>query len=64
MSSNIKSGKEVIDEFFADVMKLKGVDDNIVKKLMYLYQEDKLTDTNVQNELDQLLQDELDRNEV
>jgi hypothetical protein len=60
MSDEIKTGKEVIDEFFADIMNIKGVDEKIVANLTSLYNEGKLTDTNIQNAMDQLLQEELD----
>lgn len=63
MSDVIKSGKEVIDEFFAEIIKIEGVDENTVEKLTSLYSEGKLTDTNIQNALEQLLQEELDTTE-
>lgn len=63
MSDEIKSGKKVIDEFFAEIMNIKGVDKKTVEKLTALYSEGKLTDTNIQNAMGQLLQEELDTNE-
>ena len=60
MSDEIKSGKEVIDEFFAEIMNIEGVDKKTVEKLTSLYTEGKLTDTNIQNVMEQLLQEELD----
>jgi len=60
MSDEIKSGKEVIDEFFAEIMNIEGVDKKTVEKLTSLHSEGKLTDTNIQNVMEQLLQDELD----
>ena len=59
MSEEIKSGKEVIDEFFAEVMNIEGVDKKTVEKLTSLYREGKLTDTNIENAMGQLLQEEL-----
>ncbi len=59
MSDEIKSGKEVIDEFFAEIMNIAGVDKKTVEKLTSLYSEGKLTDINVQNAMEQLLQEEL-----
>jgi len=61
MSDKTKSGREVIDEFFANILNMEGVDEKTVKKLTSLYSEEKLTDTNIQNAMDQLLQEELDR---
>ncbi len=63
MSDGIKSGKEVIDEFFAEIMNIKGVDKKTVEKLTTLYGEGKLTDTNIDNAMGQLLQEELDKTE-
>lgn len=63
MSDEIKSGKKVIDEFFAEIMNIEGVDKKTVEKLTALYREGKLTDTNIQNAMGQLLQEELDTNE-
>ncbi len=59
MGEETKSGKEVISEFFAEIKTLKGVDENIAEKLISLHNEGKLTDTNIQNAMEQLLQEEL-----
>jgi len=63
MSNKIKSGKNVIDEFFAEIMNIEGVDKRTVEKLTSLYSEGKLTDTNIQNAMEQLLQEELNKTE-
>lgn len=54
MAENVKSGKEILDDFFNGIEKIENVDADIAKLLQRLYQEDKLTDTNVKNELQQL----------
>ncbi len=59
MSNEIKSGKQVIDEFFAEIMNIEGIDKKTVEKLAFLYSEGKLTDTNIENAMGQLLQEEL-----
>jgi hypothetical protein len=59
MSDEIKSGKQVIDEFFAEIMNIEGVDKKTVEKLTFLHSEGKLTDTSIENAMDQLLQEEL-----
>ena len=61
MSDETKSGREVIDEFFTEILNIEGVDEKTVEKLISLYSEEKLTDTNIQNAMEQLLQEELDR---
>ena len=60
MNDKIKSGKEVIDEFFAELMNIEGVDKKTAEKLTSLYHGEKLTETNIQNAMEQLLQEELD----
>jgi len=63
MSDKIKSGKNVIDEFFKEIMNIEGVDKRTVEKLTSLYSEGKFTDTNIQNAMEQLLQEELNKTE-
>ena len=63
MSDEIKTGKEVIDEFFAEIMNIEGIDKKTVAKLTSLYNEGKLTNTNIQNAMDQIFQEELDTTE-
>jgi tRNA(Phe) wybutosine-synthesizing methylase Tyw3 len=54
MAENVKSGKEILDDFFNGIEKIENVDSDIAKMLDRLYQDDKLTDTNVKNELQKL----------
>ena len=61
MSDETKSGREIIDEFFAEIVNIEGVGEKTVMKLVSLYSEKKLTDTNIQNAMEQLLREELDR---
>ena len=61
MSDETKSGREVIDEFFTEILNIEGVDEKTVEKLVFLYSEEKLTDTNIENAMEQLLQEELDK---
>lgn len=61
MSANIKSGKDVIDEFFAEILNVEGVDEKTIQKLLSLHNEKKLTDTNIQNAMEQLLQEQLNK---
>lgn len=63
MNDRIKSGKQVIDDFFSEIMNIDGVDKQTVKKLASLYCEGKLTDTNIENAMSQLLQEELSTTE-
>jgi Glu-tRNA(Gln) amidotransferase subunit E-like FAD-binding protein len=64
MNDEVKSGKQVIEEFFSQIEDLEGLDENTVKLLLDLHSEGKLTDTNIQNALSELLQNELKKAEV
>ena len=59
MNDEIKSGKDVIDEFFSGILNVEGVDPKTGEKLVELYKENKLTDSNIQNALEELKQSEL-----
>ena len=59
MSEEIKSGKDVIDEFFSEIYNTDNVDEKTVEALVSLYGEGKLTDKNIQNVLEDLVQQEL-----
>jgi hypothetical protein len=37
MENQIKSGKDVIDEFFAEILNIEGTDETTVNKLIELY---------------------------
>jgi hypothetical protein len=54
MADKVKSGKEILDDFFDGIEEIENVDKDIAKMLSKLYQDDKLTDTNVKNELQKL----------
>lgn len=54
MSNKIKSGKEILDDFFSTIQQLDKVDKDIAEILMKLYQQGKLTDINLKNELQTL----------
>tara|TARA_R110002033_G_scaffold168266_1_gene207957 strand:- start:2394 stop:2606 length:213 start_codon:yes stop_codon:yes gene_type:complete len=54
MDNQIKSGKDVIDEFFAEILNVEGTDESTVNKLIELYGDNKFTDSNIQNALEEL----------
>lgn len=54
MAEKVKSGQEILDDFFNGIEEIENVDTDIAKMLSELYQNDKLTDTNVKNELQKL----------
>ena len=59
MSDKIKSGKDVIDEFFAEILNVEGIDQKTVEKLVELHKENNFTDSRIQNALEDLKQAEL-----
>ena len=56
MDEKIKSGKDVINEFFSEIYNIDNIEENTVKILVSLYNDGKLTDKNIQNELEALVQ--------
>lgn len=49
--SKVKSGKEILDDFFKEISSIENVDKTIAESLTELYTNGKLTDKNVVNEL-------------
>jgi hypothetical protein len=54
---DIKSGKQIVDEFFDDIQSIKGVDEKITSTLLQLYKDGKFTNTNISNALSDLRED-------
>lgn len=54
MTNKVKSGKEILDDFFNELEALENVDPKISSMLKELYDSDKLTDINVKNKLQKL----------
>lgn len=59
MDDKAKSGNEVIEEFFHEIMEIEGIDNKTVRKIVSLHEENKLTETNIQNAMSALLKEEL-----
>lgn len=51
MANEIKSGQEILDEFFSQITNIGGVDKEVAETVLKLYKDDKLTNTNLSNEL-------------
>ncbi len=51
MENKVKSGKEVLDEFFSELSELPNVDKGISDMLTDLYKTGKLSDVNIKNSL-------------
>lgn len=62
MDNKVKSGKEILDDFFTNISKIKNVDKGLAESLSNLYNQGKLSDTNVKNELSNLREKDVDKN--
>ena len=54
MSNTVKSGKEILDDFFTEIQNIPDVDPAIAQALADLYTQGKLTSINVKNELQKI----------
>jgi len=57
MSTEIKSGKEILDEFFEDIKINEKLDQDVATAIVELYESGKLTDKNLTNTLSELRED-------
>lgn len=51
MTDEIRSGHKILDDFFYKIDEIEGVDGEVALLLKSLYQQGKLTHTNLSNEL-------------
>lgn len=58
--NEIKSGEEILKEFFENIDTISNVNKKLAKKLMDLYNDGKFTDTNIKNMLDNLIKEEVE----
>ena len=63
MSEKVKSGRELLDEFFTAITDIEGVEKEMAIVVSNLYREGKLTDINLSNELDRLRRKWLDEDQ-
>ena len=63
MDIKIKSGKDVINDFFAEIYNIPNTDKKTVDALVELYSQGTLSDKNVQNTMDEIVQKELKQTE-
>lgn len=62
MDNKVKSGKEILDDFFTNLSQIKNVDKGLAESLSSLYNQGKLSDTNVKNELSNLREKDANKN--
>ena len=58
MNEKVISGKEMLDNFFANISNVENVDKSIAEVLSDLYTQGKLSDTNLKNALQNLRENE------
>lgn len=54
MDNQVKSGKEILENFFKNIQNIENVDRNLAQSLANLYEQGNLTDASVKNELQKL----------
>lgn len=59
MKDTVKSGKDVIEDFFAEILNVPNADEKTVQKLVQLYGSGKFTERNISNAMDELTLTEL-----
>ena len=60
MTSHVKSGNEILDEFFSELSELPDVDKEIADTLLDLYRKGTLTHRRLANALQELREEETD----
>lgn len=64
MSKTVKSGQEILNDFFETIESIEGVDPKISQLISQLYKDDSLTDKAIKNGLEQLRIQEKDEDEA
>lgn len=64
MSREIKSGQEILDDFFETIESIEGVDPKISKMISELFKEGTLTEARIKNELELLRIQEKNKDEA
>ncbi|MCR4318965.1 MAG: hypothetical protein NUV74_01335 [Candidatus Brocadiaceae bacterium] len=54
MDNQVKSGKEILEDFFNNIQNIENVDKNLAQSLADLYKENNLTEKKVINKLQEL----------
>jgi hypothetical protein len=58
MAEKVISGKEMLDDFFANISEIENVDKSIAETFSELYSQGKFTDANIKNALQNLRENE------
>ena len=60
--NSVKTGKEIVDDFFDTIASIDGIDIAIANSLAELYAQGRLTDRNVTNALQKIRQENENEN--
>jgi len=63
MDNKVKSGKEILDDFFTNISMIENVNKELAESLSNLYKQGKLSDVNLKNELQKLRDKDVDKNQ-
>ena len=58
MTEQIKSGQEILNEFFCQIENIAGEDQDVAQTVLRVYQEGRLTNTNLSNDLSKIREKE------
>jgi len=59
MDKPIKNGKEILDDFFNSILTIPNVEEKLASQIKKMYEEGKLTSTNLSNKLTSLREEEI-----
>jgi len=62
MENKIKSGKEIVEDFFTNIKQLPNIDQEIASLFSSLHAEGRLTDTNIKNGLQKIREQNATKN--
>lgn len=59
MNNSVKSGKEILNDFFNNLLDIKNVDEKLALAIKEMYENGKLSSTNLSNKLLSLREEEI-----
>ena len=59
MDKPVKSGKEILDDFFNGILTIPNVEEKLASEIKKMYEEGILTNTNLSNKLTSLREEEI-----
>ena len=59
MDKPVKNGKEILDDFFNGILTIPNVEEKLASQIKKMYEEGKLTSTNLSNKLTSLREEEI-----